>query len=125
GAYAEILEVVQATTKASAVAGCSGSGVLTEDREVEKGPALALALAAGEGLEIEAGLLPEVKPHEVGKAVGLLARAGTRKRAAEIAAAAGRAGETAVPVPEPAPRRRSRKAPAPPPLAGPPKEGED
>lgn len=72
--YQEVLDVIAETTGAPTVAGCSGSGVLTQDREIEAGPGLAVLAIAGEEVRAEAGLLPEAGSGDLGKALGQLAR---------------------------------------------------
>lgn len=72
--YGEVLSIVGQVTRAPTISGCSGAGVLTQDREIERGPAVAILVVGGEGVEAEAGLLPEAGSHELGQALGVLAR---------------------------------------------------
>lgn len=71
--YEDLIGAVAAATGAQAVAGCSAAGVLTEEGEIEAGPAIGV-LAAGGGLDIEAGILPEAAPADLGRALGILAK---------------------------------------------------
>jgi small ligand-binding sensory domain FIST len=48
----ELLHVVRRVTGARAVLGCSGAGILTERREVEDGPAIAVLVVRGERLVV-------------------------------------------------------------------------
>jgi small ligand-binding sensory domain FIST len=97
--FDKVVHAIAFSTGARTIAGCSGLGVLTDEREVERGPAVAVLLAGGNGLRVEAGLLPPGEAHDIGQAVGQLAAASARAAAAArgAEAAGGRAAARRVP----------------------------
>ena len=69
----ELLHAVRRTTGARVVLGCSGAGVLTELREVEQGPAVAVLVARDERLVVTPFLLAAQGPatgEEVAQRIG-------------------------------------------------------
>ena len=63
----ELLHAVRRTTGARVVLGCSGAGVLTERREVEQGPAVAVLVARDERLVVTPFLLAAQGPARGGE----------------------------------------------------------
>jgi len=85
--YEAMLEAIAAAAGTRIISGCSAVGVICDGREVEKGTAVVVLVAAGPGLKFEVGLLPEGAPSkELGTAMGHVAlhappHAGRRARA--------------------------------------------